>query len=92
MKDRMIFVDLSLNGRHPIWTCTGCQTPPTSLFVQVGVRGVVYYGNGYACYVRAARCRTPRDAGQAYIAEHLHWAMGQADMPSFSDFQKLISR
>jgi len=27
----------------------------------LGARGVVYCGNGYTCYARAARCRsTPR--------------------------------
>jgi len=61
----------------------------------LGAHGVVYCGNGYICYA-TARCRsTPRalkDAGQAYIAKRLHLAMGRADMPLFSDFQKLISR
>jgi len=56
----------------------------------LGACGVVYCGNGYACYARA-RCRAPRDAGRAYMAERT-LAMGRADIPSFSDFQKLISR
>jgi len=33
-----------------------------------------------------------RLAGRAYIVERLHLAVGQVDIPSFSDFQKLISR
>jgi len=51
---------------------------------------VVYYGNNYPCYARA-RHRALRDAERVYV-ERLHWAVGRADMPSFSDFQKLISR
>jgi len=55
----------------------------------LGARGVVYCGNGYACYARATQCRS---AGRTYIAERLYSAVGRADMPSISDFQKLISR
>jgi len=58
-------------------------------YMSLSAREVVYCGNDYACYAQAARCRS---AERAYIVERLHLAVGRADVPSFSDFQKLISR
>jgi len=46
-------------------------------------RGSVYCGNGYA-----ATHERRGVAQRAYIVERLHLAVGRADMPSFSDFQK----